>query len=170
MIRYLCDWVVTGCQRSVHLYTDTKKETSYIHKETDIQNNTKTQSTQNRRQDIQNKKTNIRRIIRHKTCRSTTQQMEDKMRFSYSCSCITLLEFRHEVAGTFPHPPRLSTIESAQCLQIFRSSYTNTRKKNIHTNTCPQILRLLGTAPTFELPQAFRFSSVGTLKNPSVFS
>ena len=44
------------------------------------------------------------------------------------------------------------------------------KKKNIHTNTCPQILRFLGTAPTFALPQAFRFSSVGTLKNPSVFS
>ena len=41
-------------------------ENNCIHKETDTQNNIKTHSTQNRRQDIQNKKTNIRRTIKYK--------------------------------------------------------------------------------------------------------
>jgi hypothetical protein len=46
-----CDWVATWWQWSVHLYTNKKKESNYTHKETDTQNNTKTQSTQNIRQD-----------------------------------------------------------------------------------------------------------------------
>jgi hypothetical protein len=63
MIFINCDWVVSRWQRSVHVYTNKKLNNIIIHKQTDTQNNTKIQSTQNRRQDIQNKKTNIRRTI-----------------------------------------------------------------------------------------------------------
>jgi tRNA G46 methylase TrmB len=66
MIFINCDWVDTRWQWSVHLYTNKMKENNYIHKETDTQNYIKTQSTQNRRQDIQNKKTNIRLTIKDK--------------------------------------------------------------------------------------------------------
>jgi hypothetical protein len=66
MIFINCDWVDTRWQWSVNTYTNKNKENNYIHKETDTQNYTKTQSTQNRRQDIQNKKTNIRRTMKDK--------------------------------------------------------------------------------------------------------
>jgi hypothetical protein len=64
MIFINCDWVVTRWQWSIYLYINKKKEKKYIHKETDTQNYTKMLSTQNRRQDIQNKKTNIRQTIK----------------------------------------------------------------------------------------------------------
>jgi hypothetical protein len=49
MIFIYCNWVSTRWQRSVDMYKN-RKETAIYRRGNDVQNNTKTQNTQNRKQ------------------------------------------------------------------------------------------------------------------------